>query len=358
MDSIDRPSESKLNDIGLNAGDNASDIVASGLAASGLGDIGLVDAILLISLALFGVAGFRRGLVREVVDVAGLVIGGTLALRHYREPAAWIAREIGVGSPVSDLAGFVAVFLVATFVISTIGALLIRALSPFVPAFLRPVGSLGGAAVGLAQGVLLIGLVLRAVAILPLDVPVKALIAQSQTADRFGAAFSRILPYVEDATNQLAEDLIPPPPPLHEGESRELNVPRDLTIWADPEAEAEMLRLLNQERQLAGLRSLVADEPLRGVARAHSDEMFRLAYFAHESPVTGTPFDRLRSAGIRYGMAGENLAYAPTVEIAHRGLMNSPDHRRNILTPEFQRVGIGVMKSNLWGRMFSQEFSD
>ena len=85
--------------------------------------------------------------------------------------------------------------------------------------------------------------------------------------------------------------------------------------------------------------------------------MFRLGYFAHDSPISGSPFDRLGGDGIRYLAAGENLAYAPTVEAAHRGLMNGAQRPRNILDPQFRRIGIGVQQSGLWGRMFAQDFT-
>ena len=86
--------------------------------------------------------------------------------------------------------------------------------------------------------------------------------------------------------------------------------------------------------------------------------MFNLGYFAHQSPVTGSPFDRMKRANIPFGVAGENLAYAPNVQIAHEGLMNSPGHRANILRGEFSRVGIVVIKSDFRGSMFSQEFTN
>ena len=84
--------------------------------------------------------------------------------------------------------------------------------------------------------------------------------------------------------------------------------------------------------------------------------MLKLGYFAHNSPVSGSPSDRLQAAGISFRVAGENLAYAPTVEIAHRGLMNSPGHRANILSPDFTRVGIGVIVAPNGERMFTQDF--
>jgi len=45
---------------------------------------------------------------------------------------------------------------------------------------------------------------------------------------------------------------------------------------------------------------------------------------------------------VSFRTAGENLALAPTVQIAHTGLMNSPGHRANILHSQFGRVGIGI----------------
>ncbi len=61
---------------------------------------------------------------------------------------------------------------------------------------------------------------------------------------------------------------------------------------------------------------------------------------------------------ITYGYAGENLALAPSTELAMQGLMNSPGHRKNILSPNFTKVGIGVMDGGIYGKMFTQEFTD
>ena len=94
------------------------------------------------------------------------------------------------------------------------------------------------------------------------------------------------------------------------------------------------------------------------MARDHSLEMFQLDYFSHNSPTSGSPFDRMHAAGIPFGVAGENLAYAPNVDIAHQGLMNSPGHRANILRPEFGHIGIGVIRSQVQGSMFTQDFTN
>ena len=94
------------------------------------------------------------------------------------------------------------------------------------------------------------------------------------------------------------------------------------------------------------------------MARRHSADMFARGYFAHDTPEGLDPFARMREAHVRYLTAGENLALAPTLLVAHSGLMNSPGHRANILHPQFGRLGIGIMDGGIRGLMVSQEFRD
>ncbi|HEV8503758.1 MAG TPA: CAP domain-containing protein, partial [Chitinophagaceae bacterium] len=105
-----------------------------------------------------------------------------------------------------------------------------------------------------------------------------------------------------------------------------------------------------------GLRPLVADPEMTEVARAHSKDMFARGYFAHFTPEGKSPFDRMDAAHVQYSTAGENLALAHSLSIAHNGLMNSPGHRANILNPAFGRVGIGILDGGFYGLMVSQEF--
>jgi hypothetical protein len=101
-------------------------------------------------------------------------------------------------------------------------------------------------------------------------------------------------------------------------------------VRARPDLEKRMLDLVNQERAEAGLRPLAPDPELTEVARRHSTDMFARGYFAHDTPEGLSPFDRMRAADVRFLTAGENLALAPTLSVAHTGLMNSPGHRENI----------------------------
>ena len=125
-----------------------------------------------------------------------------------------------------------------------------------------------------------------------------------------------------------------------------------------PFLEMQMLQMVNEERAKAGLKPVHADPELTRVARNHSQDMFERGYFAHENPDGQDPFDRMRAANVQFRAAGENLALAQTLEIAHTNLMNSPGHRANILNPAFGRLGIGILDGGYYGFMISQEFRD
>jgi uncharacterized protein YkwD len=120
--------------------------------------------------------------------------------------------------------------------------------------------------------------------------------------------------------------------------------------------ERQMVDLVNSTRNKFELTRLTWNEAVANVARIHSEDMLVHDFFGHESPRTGTPFDRLRAARIRYVMAAENLAYNQSDAIeAHHGLMNSLGHRVNILTPGFKEVGVGV-KGDEVNKYYTQKF--
>ncbi len=136
------------------------------------------------------------------------------------------------------------------------------------------------------------------------------------------------------------------------------SLPEKTALTVDAAAEQRMVDLVNAERSKTGLPQLVVDAEITEVARAHSRDMFERRYFSHVSPEGKDAGDRLTAAGVSYSYAGENLAYAPDVATAHEGLMNSEGHRKNILDPEFRHIGIGVIDGGVYGRMFTQNFTD
>jgi len=51
----------------------------------------------------------------------------------------------------------------------------------------------------------------------------------------------------------------------------------------------------------------------------------------------------MRNFGVVYTSAGENLVENQTIPGAHAALMLSSGHRANVLSPRFERIGIGVV---------------
>ena len=118
--------------------------------------------------------------------------------------------------------------------------------------------------------------------------------------------------------------------------------------------EQEVIRLVNEIRVENGLNPLTYDWELSRVARYKSQDMKDNRYFSHTSPVYGTPFQMMKSFGITYRSAGENIArgYA-TPQAVVNGWMNSSGHRANILNKSFTRIGVGyVADGHYWTQMF------
>lgn len=129
-------------------------------------------------------------------------------------------------------------------------------------------------------------------------------------------------------------------------------------LSVDYVGEQEIFNLVNEERAKIGVQPLIWDETRVQVGRLHSEDMFKRGYFSHYSPEGKDVGDRLQAAGIVFQIAGENLALAPSISSAHTGLMNSPGHKRNILDPAFNKVGIGVIDGGVYGKMVTQVFTN
>jgi uncharacterized protein YkwD len=121
------------------------------------------------------------------------------------------------------------------------------------------------------------------------------------------------------------------------------------TSWAleeggATELERKMLELVNIDRARNKRPPLQLSPSLSEVSRLHSQEMARSGFFAHRSPTTGEPQDRLDRAGIGWSSCAENIALHVSVEEAQASLMQSPGHRTNLLSSKYTQIGIGVVE--------------
>ncbi|MCC8169610.1 MAG: CAP domain-containing protein [Oscillospiraceae bacterium] len=121
--------------------------------------------------------------------------------------------------------------------------------------------------------------------------------------------------------------------------------------------EQEVLALVNKVRAENGLSALTWADDVAEVARAHSADMINRSFFSHTNPDGESPFDRLKSNGISYRVAAENIAYGQrTAEAVMESWMNSSGHKSNILNSSVKEIGIGAVKNSqgtvYWTQMF------
>lgn len=116
----------------------------------------------------------------------------------------------------------------------------------------------------------------------------------------------------------------------------------------------QVVDLVNSERAKAGLKALQIDTKLTQSAQAKSQDMKNKNYFSHTSPTYGSPFDQMKSLGIAYKSAGENIAMGQrsATEVMD-AWMKSPGHKANIMNPSYTHIGVGLSDS---GYYWTQQF--
>ena len=125
--------------------------------------------------------------------------------------------------------------------------------------------------------------------------------------------------------------------------------------------QKRVVELVNIERGKEGLQPLAANPLLMKGASAKSQDMVDNRYFSHTSPQYGSPFAMMKTFGIRYHYAGENIASGQTSpEAVVRSWMNSPGHRANIMSSKFNKIGVGhaYTSAGNYHHFWTQWFTD
>jgi len=106
-----------------------------------------------------------------------------------------------------------------------------------------------------------------------------------------------------------------------------------------------LLKHANNERMKRNLIPLTSSPDLSSLALRHSRDMTSHKKLSHLSTTGQSYIERLVDAGFYFIKIGENVAMSETFrdDIIHQKLMASPEHRENILDPDFDRIGIGIV---------------
>lgn len=313
-----------------------------------------IDIVIILILIAYAYDGWRRGFVLAFLELFGFIIGLVVAFRYFGPVSDYLDQAFHLFPSISKPIGFLVIWLL----FEVIFFILVRIFYNFTPEFIRKsfLNKIGGILPSFLKGVIFIMIALMVLMIFPVSASYKIAVNNSYLGKKFvrsatsfeesirlifGGVIENVLTYFSSDKNQFMS----------------INVKID-NLKVSEQDEAALLTYTNAERQKAGVKPLVIDPTIVEVARAHSEDMFRRKYFAHNTPDGLTPFDRMKSGGVKFLAAGENLAYAPTVELAQMGLMNSPEHRENILSPDYGRIGIGVIDAGVYGKMFTEDFGN
>jgi uncharacterized protein YkwD len=323
----------------------------------------LVDPALIAVAALLVAHSVRRSFVPYLTEFVAFGLGLTAALACFDAMGRFVHGHLGLNQTVAGFGSFLLVLVVVHALVQLPvgrGAQVLAGWVGRLPDRARmavaAVPALGVA--GILAVVLLCGMMVLPIA--GLRSAASGSLLGSPIVGHAGAVEGRmqalLLPANGDTKRILESD-----PVVNPGEDAflKLTFPANLTTQPDPPAEDRMLQKLNQARAQVGLSPLRSDPLLQQAARDHSQDMYQRRYFSHRTPDGKTPYDRLRELRFHYVTAGENIAFAPDGDQAWESLMNSPDHRANILNPDFRCVGIGAYKGlNGYEEMFTQDFSD
>jgi hypothetical protein len=110
--------------------------------------------------------------------------------------------------------------------------------------------------------------------------------------------------------------------------------------------EKQLFDQLNESREKAGRQPLQWDDRLAEAAREHSQEMVKKRTLTHVLPGEQGVAERIAKAGVHFNHSGENVGYNTDFEDVHSAFMHSPPHRENILNPDYDHVGIGMVQGS------------
>lgn len=311
--------------------------------------------ILLIAIVLFSIySGWLKGFIIGTLELLMFIVGIVLTFLFYPYIATFLekhASNLGIWTvPLSFIIGLIIIRIILSIIVNQI--LRVIPATAHANTANHALGILPGAVNGVMWATIISALLLSIPLSDGLSEKTRNSLFAEKMADKVEWLDEKFSPVFDEAVNKTLNKLTVDPK-----SEKTVSLPfKDDNPKVREDLEAKMLVLVNAERQKVGLKPLEFDPEMLEVARRHSRDMFARGYFSHITPEGLSPFDRMKKLKVRFLAAGENLALGQTLNICHRGLMNSPGHRANILNRAFGRVGIGILDGGFYGLMITQNF--
>ncbi len=301
----------------------------------------------------------NKGFIKTLLDILGFFFALLLSYKLYSILAGFLLTQFAVPKGLANVTGYFMAWFAAEVIFSLLSIFLI---GDFIKKLQKHPINIGlGYFLSVLQSSIIYLFFIGLVFALPIRGTIKEDILESRTGPFFVNASQSMEKGIKnifgEAISETINFLTVKP---NSFESLDLGFKlggKKLNV--DQQSEKTMFSLVNKERLSRGEKRLIMDENLREVARLYAKEMFVNGFFSHISQIDGsTVSERATRHNINFYIIGENLAYAPDVYLAHQGLMNSEGHRKNILYPDFSRVGIGSIDGGIYGKMFVQVFAN
>jgi uncharacterized protein YkwD len=324
--------------------------------------INLLDVFIVGIVAFYAYEGYMLGLLIASVDLASFIISFVVALKGYVFVGNLLSQVFSIPRGFANALGFFLLALLTEIILNIVLRRLITKIPELpdgaVSRFFKKSDKYLGIIPGILSAFIIISFLLTVLMALPSSPFLKNVVSTSTLGSPLvanTAAFEERLNDIFGGALHETLNFITIRPGSTETHSLSFTYENPSV---DPESEQRMWQMINEERKKRGLNPLVFDDSLRDLAREYSKDMLQRGYFSHYNLEGHSPFDRMDMAKINFLSAGENLALAASVNLAMDGLMRSPGHRANILSKNYNRVGIGVMDAGIYGKMFTQEFTD
>ncbi|MEX0875714.1 MAG: CAP domain-containing protein [Actinomycetota bacterium] len=117
--------------------------------------------------------------------------------------------------------------------------------------------------------------------------------------------------------------------------------------------ESRVISLVNGTRSGKGLQSLGRNSGLANMAREQSVRMLAKGNIFHNTNLGGD----IEELNVTWKIVGENVGMGPNVDLIEDAFLKSPDHYKNIVRPNFNSIGVGVVQGD--GKVFvTQVFAE
>ena len=112
----------------------------------------------------------------------------------------------------------------------------------------------------------------------------------------------------------------------------------------------QVMDAANRDRARHGLGPLRWNPALAQAAQTHANRMVWERELSHQYPGEPDLVARTAASGAHFQTVAENLAVGPSPQALENEWMHSPPHRRNILDPRLNEIGVGIVEQNgsLW----------